>query len=219
MKQPSTLLTATAAAVALSFQAGLATATDYFFSLTSGNSITDGQRLRLNNSIPIISPGATASPHNPSDHFSRIYVNESLPAATTLYVVPTNPHPPPVPGYYGLSGQEGVPDAYRLIQSYRPQDYAPGQFRYDQWDLKPSPAGTGEKVLLRYGSDPLGEWRWIAVREVSSQGGFEKWVPWWVKPTSANVGNLTSWEYVVVDLELVLAKGPVNSLAPGGIQE
>lgn len=209
--KPSPLFTA-AAVLSLT---GLTTATDYFFSFTSGNSVTNGQRLRLNNSIPIISPGATAAPHNPSDHFSRIYVNASSAAATTLYVVPTNPHPPPVPGYYGLSGQEGVPDAYRLIQSYRPQDYAPGQFRYDQWDLK---SAGGAKILLRYGSDPLGEWRWIAVREVSNQG-VERWVPWWVKPTSTNLGNLTSWEYVIVELELVLANGPVNSLAPGGIQE
>ncbi|KAK3987981.1 hypothetical protein QBC44DRAFT_111755 [Cladorrhinum sp. PSN332] len=201
----------------LAFSLPIASATDYFFLLTSGNEITHSQRLRLNNSIPIISPGASAAPHNPADHFSRIYVNGSGPTSpATLFVVPTNPHPPPVPGYYGLSGQEGIPDAYRLIQSYRPQDYAPGEFRYDDWSLKA--AAGGERTLLRYGTDDLGEWRWIAVRQVSNQG-VERWVPWWVRPTGANLGNLTAWDYVVVELELVLAKGPVNSLAPGGVQE
>ncbi|KAK4222771.1 hypothetical protein QBC38DRAFT_489075 [Podospora fimiseda] len=194
----------------------LATATDYFFSFTSGNAITNSQRLRFNNSIPISSPGASAAPHNPADHFSRIYVNGSAPLTqATLYVVPTNPHPPPVPGYYALSGQEKVPDAWRLIQSYRPQDFAPGEFRFDDWTLKDA---GGNRTLLRYGTDDLGEWRWIAVREVSNLG-VERWVPWWVKPTEGNLGNLTNWEYVVVELELVVAKGPVNSLAPGGILE
>ncbi|KAK4162913.1 hypothetical protein QBC43DRAFT_320712 [Cladorrhinum sp. PSN259] len=221
MKSP-TLLPSALASVLLFPLVSQVQATDFFFRFTSGNDVTNSQRLRLNNSIPLICPGASAAPHNPADHFSRIYVNGSVSSSApvlsnaVLYVVPTNPHPPPVPGYYALSGQEKVPDAYRLVQSYRPQDYAPGEFRFDEWTLKA--ADGGNRTLLRYGTDDLGEWRWIAVREVSNVG-VERWVPWWIKPTAANLGNLTSWEYVVAELELVLAKGPVNSLAPGGIAE
>lgn len=195
--------------------AASAQATDYFFRFIGGNDVTNNERLRLNNSIPYFSPGVTAAPHDPADHFSRIYVNETGPATGVfLYVVPTNPHPPPVPGYYALSGADGVPDAYRLVQTYGPD--APGtSFYYRDWDLVSSDNG---KVLLRYGGDPYSERRWIAVRETSTTG-VDRWVPWWVRPTAGNMANLTTWDYEIADLELVVATGNVNSGAPGGVEE
>ncbi|KAK3368496.1 hypothetical protein B0H63DRAFT_565174 [Podospora didyma] len=194
---------------------GTAQATDYFFRFVGGNTVTNGQRLRFNVSFPIISPGVTPAPYNPDDHFARIYNNASV-SPSTLYVVPTNPHPPPVPGYYGLSGAEGVPDAYRLIQSYHPSDEGT-PFLYQDWKLEPSCSGNGT-VLLRYGKDPHGEKRWIAVKETTNSG-VEKWVPWYVKPTAANIANLTAWDYDIADLELVVTTGQVASNAPGGVIE
>jgi len=194
--------------------------TDYFFRFIGGNAITDGQRLRGNNSMRYNSPGATRSPFNPSDHFKRISTDASVPSASAvLNVVPTNPHPPPVPGYYGLSDHDGVEDAYRLVSTYRLDDEGPG-FKYRAWELRKSEGG---KVLLRYSGDVDGEWRWIAVRETVSDSfegkGLDKWVPWYVKPSSANVAALSQWDYRVVDLELVETRGAVNSGAPGGVEE
>ena len=190
-------------------------ATDYFFRFVGGNCVTNAQRLRMNNSIPFLSPGVTAAPHDPADHFARIYNNETLPqTGALLYVVPTNPHPPPVPGYYALDGQEGVPDAYRLVLTYN-ADGAGSSFQYQDWVLRHTADG---RTLLRYGDDVDGEWRWIAKREVSTTG-VERWIPFWVRPTAGNIANLTSWEYDVADLELEVTTAPVNSNAPGGVQE
>ncbi|KAL2024892.1 hypothetical protein VTK56DRAFT_3591 [Thermocarpiscus australiensis] len=206
---------------------GAAHATDYFFRFIGGNAVTHGERLRLNNSYPHFSPGVTAKPHNPADHFTRIYVNDSAAAAppppagsagVVLYVVPTNPHPPPVPGYYGLSAEDNVTDAYRLVQTYRPEDFeADGSLLYTSWRLLQGVAGG--KVLLRYGSDADAEgYRWIAVKETSTTG-VDRWVPWWVRPGGDNYAALDGWEYDVADVELVEATGPVNSSAPGGVEE
>ncbi|KAK3297840.1 uncharacterized protein B0H64DRAFT_393207 [Chaetomium fimeti] len=199
-------------------QAQAAQRTDYFFRFAGGNDIIDGQRLRSNNSIDFYSPGVTQPPYNPQDHFMRLSTNATActPSAI-LTVVPTKPHPPPVPGYYGLSDLEGVPDAYRLVYTYRLDDAGAG-FKYTEWQL----ARTGEagRVLLRYaGGGDGGEWAWIARRETSAPGDVEKWVPWYVKRSEANAETLGTWDIEDADLELVEAKGPVNSEAPGGIQE
>lgn len=186
--------------------------TDYFFRYVGGNVVVKGERLRGNVSYPYFSPGVTPAPHNPQDHFKRIMVNASTPSI--LYVVPTNPHPPPVPGYYGLSNNEGVNDAYRLVESYRPDDEGDG-FRYLDWKTR---HGCDGRPLLRYSGDAYKNWRWIAVKETTNVG-VDKWVPWYIKPSAANQANLTEWEYVEVDLELVEASGPVNSNAPGGVVE
>jgi len=205
------------ALAALCFTAAQALQTDYFFRYAGGNAIIDHQRLRSNNSIDYYSPGVTRPPYNPDDHFMRLTTNATAcsPAAV-LVVVPTHPHPPPVPGYYGLSDREGVPDAYRLVYTYRLDDEGPG-FKYTEWALR----RTAEKdtVLLRYagGGKEGGGWRWIAVREKS--GDFEKWVPWYVKRSAANAAKLKTWDIENVDLELVQAKGGVNSGAPGGVDE
>lgn len=196
---------------------------DGFFRFIGGNAIISGERLRLNNSIPWISPGVSHAPYNPADHYSRIYINDTVP--NVLTVVPTNPHPPPVPGYYALSGTEGVPDAYRLVQTYRPDEEGSVNL-YKEWKVKKAcvdkKGGAGAKnetrSLLRYGNDLYGEWRWIAVREIGYTGA-ERWVPWWVRPSERNMGNLTQWDYDVADLELVKAEGGVNSNAPGGVEE
>ncbi|KAK4157662.1 hypothetical protein C8A00DRAFT_39945 [Chaetomidium leptoderma] len=215
----TTLLTlwATAAAQAA------AQRTDYFFRFSGGNAVITGQRLRSNNSIDFYSPGVTPPPQNPADHFMRLSVNTttsscSAPPPSVLQVVPTNPHPPPVPGYYGLSDREGVPDAYRLVYTYRLDDEGAG-FQYTQWQLRKK--ARGGRVLLRYaGGNKEGEWRWIAVREkVGTGSDLEKWVPWYVKETPANAATFAAWEFDDVELELVEAKGPVNSGAPGGVEE
>jgi hypothetical protein len=44
-------------------------------------------------------------------------------------------------------------------------------------------------------------------------------VPWYIKRSPNNVDILAKWDYDAVQLELVEAKGPVNSNAPGGVQE
>ncbi|KAK4032575.1 hypothetical protein C8A01DRAFT_20350 [Parachaetomium inaequale] len=209
----TTLLTLCATAAAQAAQ------TDYFFRFAGGNAIINGQRLRGNNSISYYSPGVTRPPYNPDDHFMRLSTNASAcsPAAV-LTVVPTHPHPPPVPGYYGLSDKEGVPDAYRLVYTYRvAEDYGAG-FRYTEWQLRRT--GEAGRVLLRYPVAGGGEWKWIAVREMSGGAGdVEKWVPWYVKRSAANAAKLAEWDFESVDLELVQAKGGVNSQAPGGVDE
>jgi hypothetical protein len=43
-------------------------------------------------------------------------------------------------------------------------------------------------------------------------------VPWYVKRSAANAAKLAEWDFESVDLELVQAKGGVNSLAPGGVE-
>ncbi|KAL2160177.1 hypothetical protein VTH06DRAFT_1833 [Thermothelomyces fergusii] len=206
-----------------------AQATDYFFRYLGGNEIIDHQRLRGNNSIQHFSPGVTLPPYNPQDHFLRIYPNTTeaptAPPALELLRVPTQPHPPPVPGYYGLSDAERVPDAYRLVYSYRPDDEGPG-FAYRGWRLRPAPPAGGDPAVLRPeypaidgGAAARGRrrWRWIAVRE--REGEFDRWVPWYVRPSAANRAVLATWDYVNVVLELVEAKGPVDSTAPGGVLE
>lgn len=84
-------------------------------------------------------------------------------------MVPTKPHPPPVPGYYGLSDLEGVPDAYRLVYTYRLDDAGAG-FKYTEWRLQRT--GEAGRVLLRYAGKE--GWTWIAVRESSQPGDVEK---------------------------------------------
>lgn len=102
-------------------------------------------------------------------------------------VVPTHPKPPPVPGYYGLSNLQGIKDAYGLVSTYRLDDEGP-DFNYKAWELRKS-ASNG-KLLLRYSGDPSGEWRWLAVRETVYDGyqdeDQDKWVPWYVKPSTVN---------------------------------
>jgi hypothetical protein len=199
--------------------------TDYFFRFLGGSPTLHNQRLRTNTSSTFISsPGAVIPPFDPGDHFRRLSSNASVPSSNAiLTVVPTHPHPPPVPGYYGLSDAEGVKDAYRLISTYRVGDEGPG-FKYTGWELRRQ-KGSG-KVLLRYSGDVDGEWRWIAVREgvpVFGENGVEregeKWVPWWVRPSGENARVLAGWEYEVVDLELEVTVGAVNSGAPGGVEE
>ncbi|KAL2135135.1 hypothetical protein VTI74DRAFT_9728 [Chaetomium olivicolor] len=153
--------------------------TDYFFRFSGGNDVINGQRLRSNNSIDFYSPGVTRPPYNPEDHFMRASTNATAcsPAAV-LIVIPTHPHPPPVPGHYGLSDREGVPDAYRLVYTYRPDDEGRG-FKYTEWQLRRT--NEAGRVLLRYAGGKEGEWRWIAVKEKSGAGEVDKWVPWYVK--------------------------------------
>ncbi|KAK4210636.1 hypothetical protein QBC37DRAFT_29776 [Rhypophila decipiens] len=196
--------------------------TDFFFRFNGGTSIINDQRLRGNNSFEFFSPGAVNPPFNPSDHFNRASTNSSVPSKKAiLFVVPTNPHPPPVPGYYGLSDKEGIPDAYRLLASYRPEDEGAG-YKYKEWELVKSKASG--KVLLRYSGDTANEWRWIARREKVSDGPtgektMDKWVPWYVKPSGANVKVLETWDYRAVELELEVTKCGVNSGAPGGVDQ
>ncbi|KAM7198378.1 band 3 anion exchange protein [Naviculisporaceae sp. PSN 640] len=212
----------TASPAPISCRAPAPVRTDYFFRFIGGTTILNEQRLRGNISFDFLSPGALNPPFNPADHFSRLSTNASVPSnKAVLTVVPTNPHPPPVPGYYGLSGKEGIADAFRLVYTYRVDDEG-ATFKYKEWELKKSKASPG-KVLLRYSGDAAGEWRWIARREKVFDGGlnkeFDKWVPWYVRPSAANVKVLEAWEYKAVDLELEVAKGNVNSGAPGGVEE
>jgi hypothetical protein len=74
-----------------------------------------------------------------------------------------------VPGYYGLSDLEGIPDAYRLVYTYRLDDAGAG-FKYTEWHLR----RTGEqgRVLLRYAGKE--GWKWIAVKESSQPGDVQK---------------------------------------------
>ncbi|KAL2175360.1 uncharacterized protein P884DRAFT_286686 [Thermothelomyces heterothallicus CBS 202.75] len=213
------------AALLTAFFAAAQAEKDYFFRYSGGNDIIDHQRLRSNISIQHTSPGVTLPPYNPKDHFMRLYPNATAhPPAVALVIVPTNPHPPP-----------GVPDAYRLVYSYRPDEEGPG-FKYAGWRLRPAGPGSEPGTLrLRYrigegratagegeeeaeGKGGHGKWRWIAVKE-KDDGDYDKWVPWYVRRCAANGAVLATWDYVNVDLELVEAKGAVNSSAPGGVNE
>jgi len=172
MRKPTLVLLLAALIPFATTQREAAPRTDYFFRFVGGATILDGQRLRGNSSIEFVSPSAVNPPFNPADHFRRISINASVPSTgAILSVVPTHPHPPPVPGYYGLSDQEGVQDAYRLISTYRLDDEGSG-FKYTEWELRRA-KGSG-KVLLRYGGDGDGEWRWIARREKVYDGYMEK---------------------------------------------
>jgi hypothetical protein len=69
-----------------------------------------------------------------SQDYLRLSTNaSSCSPAAVLTVVPTHPHPPPVPGYYGLSGKEGVPDALRLVYTYRVAEDYGAAFKYTEW--------------------------------------------------------------------------------------
>ena len=193
-----------------------ATRTDYFFRYVGGGALLDQQRLRGNISFDFFSPGAVNPPFNPADHFNRVSTNASVPSdEAILNVVPTHPHPPPVPGYYGLSDKEGIKDALRLIATYHPDTEGAG-FQYTGWELRESNGPSG-KVLLRYSGDADGEWRWIARREKVFDGALDKeldkWVPWYVRPSAANAQVLGDWEYERVDLELEVVKEGEISLA------
>lgn len=146
---------------------------DYFFRFSGSSKYTviNNQRLRSNTSAQYFSPGVTPPPHNPADHFNRISVAAPSDPYTILNVVPTNPHPPPVPGYYGLSNRDGVPDAYRLVYTYRLEDEGP-LFTYKEFLIIKTPGrcGPNGKTVLRYRPVGGGEWRWFAVKEKTPQG-------------------------------------------------
>lgn len=188
--------------------------TDYFFRFIGGNVIINNLRLRSNSSSTL---GVTRSPQNPKDHFKRISIDPSKPSL--LRVVPTHPHPPPVPGYYGLSSADNVKDALRIVWSYHPDEDP--SFKYKDWDVHRS-VRDRSRTLLRYAWDQDQEWRWIAVKEKASPDAEisdDIWVPWYVRPSAGNMATLNGWEYDVVDLELVKTTGAVNSGAPGGVEE
>lgn len=197
--------------------------TDFFLRYLDGNAITSGQTLRTNTSnLDFLSPGATPPPHNPADHFARLSINGTSRCSprTTLLVVPTNPHPPPVPGYYGLTDREaGIPDgdAYRLVYTYRLHEQG-DDFRYTEWAPKKIPVEEREIplvwYLLRYNGMSEDEWRWLAVKE-ATPAGVEKWVPYYVRRGVELEGR----ETVEVDLRMEATTGPVNSGAPGGVGE
>lgn len=159
--------------LSLAALAATAAATDYFFILTGSTSHPglNNQRLRANTSTTHFSPGVTAPPHNPADHFNRVRVASPADPYTALHIVPTNPHPPPVPGYYGLSDRDGVPDAYRLVYTYRPEDEGAG-FAYREFRLLRTPVRCAprDRVVLRYRPTGGGMWRWFAVRETTAAG-------------------------------------------------
>ncbi|KAL1838286.1 hypothetical protein VTJ49DRAFT_2826 [Mycothermus thermophilus] len=196
---------------------------DFFFRFIGAGPIAS-DRLRTNtSSLDFISPGWTAPPHNDADHFARLYPDGPATkcARTTLLVVPTHPHPPPVPGYYGLTDREGIfpaGDAYRLVYTYRLEEQGPG-FKYTAWWFRKT-QGEGDtftRALLRYAGLPEKDWKWVAVK-TETPAGVEKWVPYLVKKT------VTSWPAGLevvdgVDVEVERATGPVNSGAPGGVEE
>lgn len=126
------------------------------------------------------------------------------------------------------------------MYTYRLDDAGEG-FKWRSWRV--STVGNGSRkdlVSLSYVDKDLklGDWTWVAKKEVS--GGVEKCesfffffsaffaccgqeltvlgVPWYVK-TSRISTLLTEWELVTLDLRLITAKGPVNSNAPGGVEE
>jgi hypothetical protein len=214
-----TLLTALATAAT----AAPAPATDFFLRYIGGNDITTSQRLRTNTSdLNFLSPGVTAPPHNPADHFARLSINGTTRCSpkATLLVVPTNPHPPPVPGYYGLTDrEEGIPDgdAYRLVYTYRLHEQGEN-FKYTEWAPRKQPIAGGAiplvRYALRYNGMGEGEWRWLAVKE-ATPAGVDKWVPYYVRKGVELEGR----ETVEVDVMLEATNGPVNSGAPGGVEE
>ncbi|KAK4103380.1 hypothetical protein N658DRAFT_494716 [Parathielavia hyrcaniae] len=196
-------------------------AADYFFRLSGSTKFPaiNNQRLRNNAST---TPGVTLAPYNPDDHFSRAAVANPDDPYTPLFVVPTNPHPPPVPGYYGLTSRDvDVPDALRLVYTYRPDDEAAEgrQFYYEEWKLQRAMGrcGPNGKLMLSYRPVTGGQWRWFAVKETNMLG-FEKWVPWYIKRSPSNEAIMATWEYDTVEIDMVEA-GPVNSEAPGGVEE
>ncbi|KAL2116512.1 hypothetical protein VTJ04DRAFT_8680 [Mycothermus thermophilus] len=197
---------------------------DFFLRFIGAGPIAS-DRLRLNTTnLDFISPGWTNPPHNPDDHFARLFPDGPATkcARTTLLVVPTHPHPPPVPGYYGLTDREGIfpaGEAYRLVYTYRLEEQGP-DFKYTFWWFRKPEKQQSDVVtraLLRYAGLPDSKWRWVAIKEVTP-AGVDKWVPYLVKKT------ITTWPEGLevvdgVDLEVERTTGPVNSGAPGGVEE
>ncbi|KAK4125383.1 hypothetical protein N657DRAFT_644250 [Parathielavia appendiculata] len=194
-----------------------AVAAEYFFRFSGSTKYPDinNQRLRSNASD---TPGVTLAPHNPADHFSRLAVANPSDPYTPLLVVPTNPHPPPIPGYYGLSDRDGVPNALRLVYTYRPEDEG-RYFNYREWHLQRllGRCGPNGRLVLSYRPVTGAPWRWFAVKE-KTPAGIDKWVPWYIKRSPDNEAIMATWEYDTVVIDLAEA-GPVNSQAPGGVEE
>jgi hypothetical protein len=146
-------------------------AAEHFFRITRSTKFPslNNERLRTNGSD---SPGLTLAPHNPSDHFARVAVdNPAERVWTALLVVPTNPHPPPVKGYYGLSTRDNVSDAYRFVYTYHPEDE--GQwFEYKDFVLQHVQLSrcTPPKWLLSYRPTTGAPWRWFVVKEKTPAG-------------------------------------------------
>ncbi|PKS11266.1 hypothetical protein jhhlp_003028 [Lomentospora prolificans] len=182
--------------------AGVSHASDYFLRFVGGNTVIDGQLLRLNNSSPNISPGVSEPPYNPADHYTRF----SDSTAGELHVVATNPHPPPVTGYLALSEDDTVEGALRLIETWQPTSEG---VQTSGWRILRKCDGT---ALLRFGEG--NDNKWIAVQEQTPQG-FTRWVPWWVTGDVQGLGDALD----VVDVEVVETNCPVNSNAPGGVED
>lgn len=176
-------------------------ATDYFLRFVGGNTVINGQLLRLNTSTQA-SPGVSEPPYNPADHYSRF--SDSV--AGELRVVPTNPHPPPVPGFLALSEDESVQGALRLIETWHPETEG---VQVSGWRIQRPRCGGSS--LLRFGEGSQN--RWIAVQEVTTQG-VTRWVPWWVTGDVQGLGD----SHEVADIEVIWAKCPVNSNMPGGTE-
>lgn len=150
--------------------ASTATATDYFLRFTP-TSLTPSTvppwltltRLRTNATI---SPTLPAPPYNPADHFARFTPSSPADPYTPLVVVATNPHPPPVPGYLGLSDKDGVSEAYRAVESWRVEEEGPG-FVYKEWQVVEVKGGRCKpgRTVLRYKPVGGGAWGWFAVKE------------------------------------------------------
>jgi hypothetical protein len=156
----------------------------------SDDATLDGQLCRTNGTTEL---GISAGPYNPEDHFARMKPDNSTSFRHILYVVPTHPHPPPVPGYYWLS---------RLDDSHIDETWNPmADYRYTDWtfiELRNFP-GT---ILLRYATGPGNGW--VAVQE-KSETGIVRWVPHWVDVEDAPAGSKK------IDVEVVEATPGVNS--------
>ncbi|KAL5594013.1 hypothetical protein BROUX41_001065 [Berkeleyomyces rouxiae] len=192
---------------------------NYFLRLIGGNEVTNNAFLHRNWTTPNVSPVAMPAPLDPADHYYRIDTSPALdtsntagasllPAGGNITIVPTQPHPGPVASYLALSYGDNIADALRLSLSSYP---TANNMLYDGWRVVRDDKG---RALLRY-NDPATQSRWIAVKTKTVQG-FDGWAPWWVSPSADNMQALAEWEFVLVDIELVLATGSVNSSAPFG---
>jgi hypothetical protein len=151
--------------------------------LTSGNSAIDNAFLRTNGTT---TPGVTLPPYSRSDPTCVTQLASNL---STLWV------PTRFFGWYVLQGPSGKGN-YGLQQSWDPNPRGFGSsVLYTNWVAMKTENGN---MLLRY-SDNYAQSHWIAVRTVTD--GYVKWVPRWVSPNSANMGD--NEFYVLIDIELV----------------
>jgi hypothetical protein len=161
------------------------------------NSLTNSGNSDIDNAILRADGGATPGVTVPPSGTDSSCVAQIASNLSTLWI------PGRRTGWYVLQGASGKGD-FGLQQSWDPNPRRGSQTLYTDWTIMKN---RDRGLLLRY-SDPLSQSHWIATRTVTDDRKV-KWVPRWISPNSANMGD--NEPYVLIDIELV--ELPANAQA------